>query len=57
MDPTATWKLFLDCLVEEEFTEAKQHLARLREWLFTGGFPPDGFTAEQAWALVVYLRK
>ncbi len=57
MDPNATWKLFLDCLVEEEFSEAKQHLADLREWLFKGGHPPDGFTDAEAWALVVYMRK
>lgn len=57
MNPTATWKQFLDCLVEEEFTEAKQHLANLREWLWQGGAPPDGMTYEEAWALVKYLRK
>ena len=57
MDPTATWKLFLDCLVEEEFAEAKQHLTNLREWLKKGGAPPDGMTYPEAWALVQYLRK
>ena len=49
MDPNATIKALVMARREGEL-DAAQELARgLLGWLDMGGFPPDGFTAEEAY--------
>lgn len=55
MDPTACWHRYLDCLVEEELSDADDALSDLRYWLDRGGFPPHGFTYTEICKLVAHL--
>jgi hypothetical protein len=51
MDPTATWKKFLNHLVEDELGDTVVSLDDLRTWLAKRGHPPDGMTYPEACAL------
>ena len=48
MDPTATYRLWLAALADNDKAAAIDHADDLLDWLARGGHDPQGWTAKQA---------
>ncbi len=53
MDPATTVRMILDAVNSGDVESARESCADLRGWLRSGGFPPNGWSPEQARTFLV----